>query len=76
MKTFMRICSFPVLCAAMAVSKSGCAYTLWTEDAESGTGNVLTNVSSYPRIQSQIVHEIWKHKHTPGERWERERCHS
>jgi uncharacterized protein YkwD len=55
MKTFTRICSFAVICAAMAVSRSGRAYTLWTEDAESGTANVLTNVSSYPLIQSQIV---------------------
>src|SRR3954465_14419069 len=55
MKTFTRICSFAVLCAAMAESRSGCAYTLWTEDAESGSANVLTNVSGYPLIQSQIV---------------------
>src|SRR5215204_280484 len=55
MKTFTRICSVVVLCAAMAANKSGRAYTLWTEDAESGTANVLTNVVSYPLIQSQIV---------------------
>ena len=39
----------------MLVTSSGRAYTLWTEDAESGAGNVLTNVSGYSLIQSQFV---------------------
>jgi uncharacterized protein YkwD len=55
MTTFGRICSLAALCAVIAVGRGGRAYTLWIEDAESGTANVLTNVSSYPLIQSQIV---------------------
>src|SRR5262245_66294302 len=43
------------LIGAMCVAPVCSAYTLWTEDAENGAGNVLTNVSGYPLIQSEIV---------------------
>jgi hypothetical protein len=55
MKSFTRFCAFAVFFATMAAGRFGYSYTLWTEDAESGTANVLTNVSAYPLIQSQIV---------------------
>src|SRR5262245_5050549 len=43
------------LVGAIGLAPLCSAYTLLTEDAESGTANILTNVSGYPLIQSEIV---------------------
>jgi uncharacterized protein YkwD len=55
MKSFTRFCSVAIFLATMAAGRYSYSYTLWAEDAESGTANVLTNVSAYPLIQSQFV---------------------
>src|SRR4051812_7151948 len=55
MKAFSRFGVAAIFYAIMALASTCRAYTLWTEDAENGSANVLTNVSGYPLIQSQIV---------------------
>ena len=55
MKPCSRFANWALFCIAAALATPAQAYTLWTEDAESGAGNVLTNVSAYPLIQSEIV---------------------
>ena len=55
MNACSRFANWAFFCIAAALATPAQAYTLWTEDAESGAGNVLTNVSAYPLIQSEIV---------------------
>src|SRR4051812_17870870 len=55
MKTFSRTGAVAIVSTMMALATTARAYTLWTEDAENGSANVLTNVSGYPLIESQIV---------------------
>ena len=55
MSVWSRIGFLVVLIGAISSASICTAYTLWTEDAESGTANILTNVSGYPLIQSEIV---------------------
>lgn len=44
-----------LLVALHPLARPASADILWTENAESGAGNVTTNVSGYPLIQSSIV---------------------
>jgi len=56
MSHFRRWGVFAMVAAAIAVSRVACGYTLWTENAENGYGQVIDNTAaSYPLIQSDIV---------------------
>jgi uncharacterized protein YkwD len=56
MTSFIRLGALTCLACASAVHSSH-AYTLWTENAENGSGNVSTNVAGYSLIQSDIAGE-------------------
>jgi hypothetical protein len=45
----------PIAAFVAVIPQQAHAVVLWTENAENGTANIATNVSSYPLIQSEIV---------------------
>src|ERR1700754_1242352 len=54
-RTLRRWCAVAVLFSMMMAARFGQAYTLWVEDAESGTANIQYLTTGYSPIQSQIV---------------------